>query len=177
MIVIKGTVTAAVASVLALSSTMATADRGNKYEFSLQVPYLYDESIDFDGGASVKVNSDAGFGFSAGYNYSDNVNLRGSFTWNSTSYDAARVLDDGNNTVEPFGGVFDSFSASLVGDYYFLEGPFTPFVSANLGWTAVDSNIAAGPPNETVEIHFSQTYTTAVFFDFCLIIIQPHSLN
>ncbi|WP_339617618.1 hypothetical protein, partial [uncultured Gilvimarinus sp.] len=32
-------------------------------------------------------------------------------------------------------------------------------------------------PNETVEIHFSQTYTTAVFFDFCLIIIQPHSLN
>ncbi|WP_041523752.1 outer membrane protein [Gilvimarinus agarilyticus] len=144
---LKGTIVATMASVLALGSTVVNADRGNKYEFTLQVPYLYQETIDFDGGANVRVNSDAGFGFSAGFNYSDNLNLRGSFTWNSTSYNAERVLDDGNNTVENIGGVFDSFTANLMADYYFLDGPITPFINGNIGWTTVDSNIAAGPPN------------------------------
>lgn len=124
------------------------ADRMNKYEFSLQVPYLFDESIEFDGGATAEIASDPGFGFTAGYNYSNNINLRASFTWNDTRYDGQRILDDGANTVDTISGVMDTVSVSGVADYYFSDGKFSPFVSGMIGWTNIDTNIPAGPVNE-----------------------------
>ena len=133
------------AGVIALSASTAQAGRANTYEFTLQVPYAYEETIDFSGGARIKTNSDAGFGFSAGYNYSHNFNLRANFNWNSTSYEATRVIDAAEPTEETYGGVLDSFSATLAGDYYFGNGALQPFVSASLGWSTFDSNVASGP--------------------------------
>ena len=146
MNIVKATLLSGLFGVLALCAATASADRTDKYEFTLQIPYAYGDDIDFGGGANVDVNSDAGFGFTMGYNYSEQLNLHGNFTWNSVSYDATRVLDDGDNTEEKFGGVLDTFSASVAGDYYFIDGPFTPFVNASLGWTYIDSNVASGRP-------------------------------
>ncbi len=126
----------------------ANADRIKKYEFSLQVSYLYGETIDFEGGAAADIASDPGFGFTAGYNYSNKLNLRASLTWNDTRYDGQRVIDDGNRTVETISSVMDTFSCNGVADYYFIEGRFTPFVSGMIGWTSIDSNIAAAYPEE-----------------------------
>lgn len=129
-----------------LISVPSWADRAGKYEFTFQVPYLYGETFEFEGDASASINSDPGFGFSAGYNYSDHLTFRGNFTWNDTGYNAERVLDDGANTRQPVSGVMDTFSASASLDYNLLRGAFTPFVNAGVGWAAVDSNIASGPP-------------------------------
>jgi opacity protein-like surface antigen len=40
----------------------------------------------------------------------------------------------------------DTFTMSGKGTFNFLEGPITPYVELGFGWTAVDSNIADGPP-------------------------------
>ncbi|MDO3387820.1 outer membrane beta-barrel protein [Gilvimarinus sp. SDUM040013] len=125
----------------------SAADRGQKYEFAFTIPYLTGETFEFDGGASATLNADPGFGFRAGFNHSDHLNVSGQFLWNSTSYDSVRVLDDGEGTEEPVRGVLDGFTASLMADYYFLKGDFTPYISGQVGWAAVDSNIASGPPS------------------------------
>lgn len=137
-----------VAALMMAAALPATADRAYKYEFSLQVPYLYGETVDFEGGASASIASDPGFGFTAGYNYSNHLNLKASLTWNDTRYDGRRVLDDGNGTTETISGVMDTFNFSAVADYYLFDGSFSPFVSGMIGWSAMDGNVAAGFPEE-----------------------------
>lgn len=104
----------------------SVADRGQKYEFAFTVPYLNGETVNFDGGASASLNSDPGFGFRAGFNYTDHISISGQFLWNSTSYDAVRVLDDGERTEQSVRGVLDGFTANLGVDYYLFDGDFTP---------------------------------------------------
>jgi opacity protein-like surface antigen len=132
-------------SAITLSASSALADRSDSYEFTLQVPYTYAETIESSGGAQIETEADAGFGFSVGYNYSNNFNLHGNFTWNSTSYSATSIIDTPSPTTEAYGGVMDAFTASLTGDYYFGNGALQPFVSGSLGWSTINSNIAAGP--------------------------------
>ena len=60
----------ALGCLVAIVAAPSQADRMNKYEFLLQVLYLFGETIDFEGGATADIASDPGFGFTAGYNYS-----------------------------------------------------------------------------------------------------------
>jgi hypothetical protein len=77
------------------------------------------ESLDFKGGSSLETDDELGFSFGLGYNLSQRLLLTGE-------------LDVG------------SFSG--IATWHFMDGPITPYVSATLGWTWVDSNIADGPP-------------------------------
>ena len=131
------------ASILVLSSA-SYADRRDNFEFTLIVPFVMSEEVEFDGGASIDINDDPGFGFGMGYHYTDNFALRGDVTWNSVSYDATRVLDDGNGTEERYSGKLDIFALSFGGDYYFTTGTLSPFVNGNVGWTNIDTNITDG---------------------------------
>ncbi len=115
-------------------------------EYSFIIPYLDGEVIEFDGGAEASIESDIGFGFGVSGFYSDQMAGRMDFLWNSSSYAATRVLDDGNQTEELFAGSFDSFSLLFGGDYYLTRSKLAPFVSANFGYTYIDSNIPANAP-------------------------------
>lgn len=128
-----------------LCSSLAYADRADDFEFTLIIPYAYGEEVDFDGGASIDINDDPGFGFGFAYNYSDRFALRGDLTWNSVSYDAIRILDDGNFTRDRWGGDLDVFAMTFGGDFYLTTGKIAPFVNLNMGWANVDTNIADGP--------------------------------
>ena len=44
-------------------------------------------------------------------------------------------------------GRYDSFTASANLVYNFIDTPLTPYVSAGIGWTWIDTNIPNGPPN------------------------------
>jgi len=132
---------------LLVLSFQAFADRNNDFEFIIQIPYLYGEDLDFSGGSSASINSDAGFGFAIGYNYSDRLAAHGSFSWNSVSYDAVRVLDNAGQDEIGISGVMDTFNMAFNLDYYLTTGKVAPFITGGLGWGNVDSNIASGPPN------------------------------
>lgn len=113
-------------------------------EATIGLRYVEKETIDFEGGASADVNSDYGWGFGLGYNVNDNIGLSADFSWLSTSYRATRVDDNGD--ASNYNGIMDASSITFRGTYYFMKTRMTPFVSAQLGWTFVDSNIPTGPP-------------------------------
>lgn len=131
---------------LFMINDVARADRINDMEFSLFVPYLDSKTIDFEGGADAELTNDAGFGIGFGYHFTERLAGRADIFWNSTNYNATRVLDDGIGTRQKHGGRLDTASLAASVDYYLTESRFSPYISANLGWTSVDSNIAAGRP-------------------------------
>ncbi|MBT8338886.1 MAG: outer membrane beta-barrel protein [Desulfatitalea sp.] len=120
------------------------ADRAETWEFFLPLTYAVDATIKGKGGSSADLNADFGFGFGVGYNFNDHIQLSGLFQWNSRSYDATVVGDDGSTS--RYGNTMEISTMALNGTYYFLDGNLTPFLSGMLGYTWVDTNIQNGPP-------------------------------
>ena len=124
----------------------ASVNRAGTYEFTLLTRQVDAAAVNFEGGARADINDDLGFGFGLGYNIDNHLAVRGLFSWHSTSYSATRVLDDGSGTTVSFGSRLDTTTMDIGVDYNFLADRLTPFVSAALGWTFVDTNIPAGIP-------------------------------
>jgi opacity protein-like surface antigen len=118
--------------------------RGGTTEFILPLIYNRSTTINGQGGSSVDLNADWGFGFGFGYNFTDNFQLRGLFNWNTRSYDATAMNPDGTVN-RRYSNYMDTATLSLNGIYYLLNGNITPFVSAGVGFTYVDTNIPIGP--------------------------------
>jgi opacity protein-like surface antigen len=116
--------------------------RGGTSEFYLPLIYSESATINGQGGSSVDLNADWGFGFGFGYNFTDNFQLNGLLSWAYRSYDARVVNSDG--TTRRYSNYMDSSTLSLNGVYYFLSGQVTPFVSGGVGITYVDTNIQNG---------------------------------
>lgn len=119
--------------------------RAGTWDFSLPLFYADSARISGQGGSSVDINGGYGFGFGFGYNFTDNFQLNGLFSWNSRSYNATVV--NTNGTTSRYSNYMDTSTLSVNGIYYILNGDFTPFVSAGVGITYMDSNIPTGPPS------------------------------
>jgi len=57
------------------------------------------------------------------------------------------VLDDAEDTRQFLSIALDSFSASVGGEYYLNSCQLKPFLSANIGWNRIDTNIPSGLPD------------------------------
>lgn len=123
------------------SNPAFAGDPGN-FEYSLYVPFTQEQTIDFEGGAEVRLENDPGIGFSMGYNMSEKLTYRVDASWNTIGYSATRIADDGADTVERYSGDLSSFAMSVGADYYLTNGPISPFINGNLGWSYADSNVA-----------------------------------
>ncbi len=133
-----------VAPVLSFADNRSTGE----VEFSFFAPYYFSEDVDFDGGASAELEDTLGFGFGIAYNINTYLASRFDFEWSSRNYDATRVADDDDNTRSDIRSRLDDVRLNLGLDYYFLgEGTISPYITGNLGWQSLDTNIPAGPPN------------------------------
>jgi hypothetical protein len=121
--------------------------RAERWEFTVQMRYLDDQSIPFAGGSELDVNSDIGWGFGFAYNLNDHLALGFDLGWNSPSYDATIVSADTPALANRRSSgelSTSSFHFNLL--YNLIAGPITPFVTAGIGSTFVDSNVAYGAP-------------------------------
>ena len=123
-------------------TTVRPGGRGGNWEFSLPIVYADSARISGQNGTSVDVNSDWGFGFGLGYNFNDNLQLNGLLTFGYRSYEATTVNTDGST--RKYNNYMDTSTLSLNGVYYLLNGNITPFASAGVGITYVDTNIPTG---------------------------------
>jgi opacity protein-like surface antigen len=119
--------------------------RAQSWEFTVQMRGVGAQSFDTPGGTRVDTNSDLGFGFGFGYNFNDHLGLDFEIGWNSPTYDATVVTDTPGVSAHQT-GEFDTSTVQLNLVYNLLKGPVTPFVSAGIGSTYIDTNIASGPP-------------------------------
>jgi len=124
-------------------TTVRPGGRGGTWDFFMPLSYSESATINGQGGSSVDLNADWGFGFGFGYNFNDHLQLNGLMAWSSRSYDAKVITDTG--ATQRYSNYLDISTLSLNGVYYMLNGDITPFVSAGVGITYVDTNIQDGP--------------------------------
>jgi len=136
----------AVLGLTAIGTAQASSysSRAERWEFTVQARYLNAQSIHFNGGSEIDTNSDMGWGFGIGYNFDDHLGMSVDFGWNSPSYDAKIASADTPGTFRRESSELSTSSIQLNLHYYFITGPVTPYVSAGLGSTFIDSNIANG---------------------------------
>jgi len=96
------------------------------------------------GGSSVDVDDAFGLGLTFGYYVTDRIMLGGEMEWLRPDYDATLVSETGE--VVNFSHELSQFNFRFKGAFNLMDGPFTPYLDLNAGWTYFDSNVANGPP-------------------------------
>jgi outer membrane protein assembly factor BamD len=122
------------------------AARTGRWEARAGLVLQNSSETDFKGGTSVDVASGTGFVVGVDYNFSERLSAGASLSYDSKDYTAEAPGDDPGEIFK-LKGDLTTLSLMFDGTYNFLTGPLTPFVSAGLGWSSVDTNIATGPPD------------------------------
>jgi opacity protein-like surface antigen len=106
------------------------------------------ETVTGDFGTSIAFDGEVGWGFFGSYNFSNRLAVSGDWTFVNPDYTATYLVDNpiGPDTTATLRHEADINNIHIKGTFHFLEGDFTPFVEAGLGWTWIDSNVADGPP-------------------------------
>jgi opacity protein-like surface antigen len=121
--------------------------RQGGWEFSIGPTVLLADTLRFSDGAMLETDDDLGFVFTLGYHVSPRFLLSAEMSWNNVGYEASlpSVDDPPGEPARGF-GEFDLSTLSGAATWHLLSGRFTPFLSAGLGWTWVDTGITIGPP-------------------------------
>ncbi|HYA37431.1 MAG TPA: outer membrane beta-barrel protein [Candidatus Methylomirabilis sp.] len=128
----------------AAQAAEAYHSRAERWEFTVQARPLGEQSVKFDGGTEISTNSDVGWGFGVGYNFDDHLELSFDINWNSPSFDAKIASATTPGTFINANSEMSISNLQFNLFYNFIAGPVTPYVSAGLGSTYIDSNIAYG---------------------------------
>lgn len=118
--------------------------RVEKWEFFLAPQYTNSKTLTFDNGATADINDRSSLGFGFGYNMNAHLEFSGLFSAGSSNYTGTRILDDGSDTPEKFAANLYTSSINFDITYNLLSGPLTPYISANIGTTYIDSGIPTG---------------------------------
>lgn len=128
------------------AATTATAQhREQTWEFDAGL--LWSDSLSLSGemGTGLEIDDDMGFYLGGTYNFTNRMALGFGFGWLSPDYEATYLSEDAL-LPQTLRAQMDTFTISAKGTFNFLEGPITPYLELGFGWTAVDSNVADGPP-------------------------------
>lgn len=133
------------ALVLALPVAQAQELEAGTWETSLGITFLNSSDADFEGGTKAEFESDNAFRLAFDYSLTDALQVGASFGMGTRDYEADIVgqTPDLDWTAK---GDLDFSTFMVNGTYNLMSGPFRPFVTASLGWSWVDTNIATEPP-------------------------------
>jgi opacity protein-like surface antigen len=126
-------------------TTVRPGGRGGAWEFYLPLTYADSATVSGQNGASLDIDPNWALGYGFGYNFNDNFQLNGLFTWNARNYNVSAIKTDG--TTARYSNTMYTSNFTLNGVYYILKGNVTPFVSGGVGITYVDTSIPAGLPS------------------------------
>ncbi|MBS3745223.1 MAG: porin family protein [Wenzhouxiangellaceae bacterium] len=118
--------------------------RAGKWESTVGLYLTGSESASGINNSSIDIDTGAGLGFSAGYNFTQNFALRFDGAWSRADYDA--VLDTDAQGLLDISHRLSAFTGQVNGVWNILDGAFTPYLQAGFGWSYIDSNVSDGPP-------------------------------
>ena len=122
------------------------SERYGNFEVGMHAQYQNGSDLDADGGSSLDIDSSWGWGFGFGWNWTENWHLSYRFSLQKPDYSATIVPEDTAEPAQTINYELDKKSHMFDVTYNFLDGSFTPYVQAGLGWTKLDSNIISRPP-------------------------------
>lgn len=122
----------------------ASTRRAGHWDFSVQTRYTASKDYDGAGGSRLALEDDLGWGFGFGYHANERFNVGFLMSWRSINYAASAVDATDATNVLNYSNWLDTGTFAVTGDWNILPQKFTPYVSGALGWTMIDTNIAAG---------------------------------
>lgn len=135
-----------VAALCALWSAGASAEREPGWDFGAELIYQDAQDIDFNGGSRAELDDDLGLALTFGYRFNSRLELTFGLDWNTVDYD----IDVASGTVAGLSfsgnGDLEAFTPHVGLNFNFMEGDFTPYVGATVGWAWIDTNIPTDPP-------------------------------
>ena len=118
--------------------------RTDRWEISLSTRYTTSKDFAGDGGSSMSLDDDLGWGFGFAYNFNQHFNLGLLFGWRSIDYSATAIPEDPTEDIIDYKGTLTTSNFGILGEYNVLKGKITPYVSGGLAWMHINSNILAG---------------------------------
>ncbi len=145
--------------------------RVKKWEFFLAPQAINSKNLQFEHGGETNISKRSSLAIGFGYNLNSNIELGGRFSSSSSSMSGTIVPDDGVETPVPFTSSLYTSSINFDFTYNFFSSPFTPYITANLGYTYLDSGIPTGNIGTGCGWYFgwyycgpvAQTFTTSEF--------------
>ncbi len=126
-------------SVSSMSYAQYGMKRANTWETSIAVVTQDGQNYSSaESESTLKVEGTTGWGFSLGYNYTNNLLLNWEFATTSPRYNV--TAPDGKSLSHKA----DNYQNQFNGTWHFFDGAFTPYVKAGIGWSSVDTNISTG---------------------------------
>jgi Outer membrane protein beta-barrel domain len=119
--------------------------RTGTWEFYADFRFLFGDTLNFNGGTQLRTNDDVGFGIGGGFNLNEHINLGFEWSYNNVTYNGT-IASGSGQAAFPITGSASISRLAFTGAYNLLEGPLTPYVGGNLGYSYIDTNIPNGPP-------------------------------
>jgi len=120
--------------------------RDGRFETSVILAYQSGISEEGEGGSSLDIDGNAGWGVTFGWNWTAKLHLQYRLTSNEPKYLAVIVPDEPDALPQDIERKMSKFSHRLNASYHFMGGGFSPFVTGGIGYTKLDSNFPKGPP-------------------------------
>ena len=132
-------------SAISINAQAAFNDsRVKKWEFYLAPQVTNSKVLQFDNGAEADINKRSSLGFGLGYNINSHIELSLEFSSSNGNYTSKVVPEDpGDSPVTSTQSLYTS-TIDFGFTFNFLSSPFTPYVTANIGSTYIDSGIFTG---------------------------------
>ena len=120
----------------------AGPQRAQKMEASVQFLRTGSENVNGQNGSSVDMDSAFGVGVGFNYNLDQNIALGFNLSWSRPDYEATFFSpEEGLVSIDHR---MTLSSGQFKGTWNFLDGAFTPYAEAGIGWNYVDSNVSKG---------------------------------
>lgn len=135
-------------TLLAMSSMNSQAafndSRVKKWEFFLAPQVTNSKLLQFENGAEADINKRSSLGFGMGYNINAHIELSLEFSSSDGNYTSTVIPEDPNES--PVTSTQSLYTSSLDFGftYNFLSTPFTPYATARIGSTYIDSGLYTG---------------------------------
>jgi opacity protein-like surface antigen len=117
--------------------------RNGKWEFFLSPQFTDSKILEFGNGSKAEIDDRSSIALGFGYNLNHHIELTTQFAYSDSNYTGTRILED-TGEAEKFTANLYTSSINFGFTYNLLRTPFTPYISANIGATYIDSGIPTG---------------------------------
>ena len=136
------------ASLSSLAHAQSSTARGPGWEAGVDVIYQDSLDLSFEGGTRASLDASWGLSLNATYRFNDRFEMGLGLDWLKIDYDATLQSGLFSDVSADVSGDMETFTPRVWGNFNFMEGPITPFLTAGVGWGFVDTNI----PNSRVQV-------------------------
>jgi outer membrane protein assembly factor BamD len=126
--------------------TAGVTDLAGRWEALIGSTYANSATTDFKGGT--KVTTDSGMGFNGGvqYHFTNQFSAGAQLSYDSKGY-KAQLAGEQPGEVYSIKGNLKTTSLMVDSSWNFMTGRWSPFVTAAVGWSSVNTDVNTGPPD------------------------------